>query len=968
MATKTSAALRVIFGADTTQLDKALGGVSRRLQQTGKKLKGIGRGMSLGITAPLTAIGVSSFRVATEFEASMARVAAVAKASSSEFKQLRDSALELGRTTTFTASQVANLQEAYARLGFSTKQILDAQEATLYLAQATGSDLASAAEVAGATVRGFGLAATDTAHVTDVMAASFSASALDLESFRESMKYVAPVAQAAGISIEETTAMLAALANNGIKGSQAGTALRRIISQLGGTGANVADEIERLAQGGLNLADAKDEVGRSAQTALLVLSKTGDVTKSLTEDFTNADGAAKGMADIMNDTAAGALARMQSAIEGAQIEIGTKLAPTILRVVEYISDLATRFAELDEGTQDTIITMAAVAAAIGPILIGVGSLTSGIGALIPAIKALYGFLLANPWVAIATAIAAVAVAVYNLWDNTKKLTGVQKAQAEIAERAAKATAQERVEVEKLVRIATSENVQRATRLDAIKKLNAISPEYLGNLTEENILTAEGKRALENYNKELLKRARIRAQEERLVELEKEIIDIEARKREINKQLRETQKEGLLPGTISIQWSLLFDVLRQTNAELAGVVEERDYLLDELVAASTVPDPKPIPDPISTGGTGETAPTGGGEETVITPTVVVAPDYRMSEAEEELQNVLLQLSQEEAEIAGTFALTGDEAERADALAEAYTRAAISAATLGELDIAQDLYAQAQAHTTVAEEVDATTQVMNTLNDRLRQASDLGQVFGDSFDVTGTKIQAIQSAIQDLIALGIDPASEAIQELKRRLDELNSPTTTQAFIDLEDAARTVGQNMGRAFQHIADTHRDLTQQVEEGSISQAEATEKAAEASRAAIRAAALQTIGALLAETLATAIKNAFQSASATGPAAAFIGPALAATAAAGVTALFSSKIPAFAEGGMVTGGPTLALLGDNPSGREAVIPFEKMGQFMKMVGAEGGTQRVEVFGKIRGRDILLTNERNQYEKTRTRGF
>ena len=107
------------------------------------------------------------------------------------------------------------------------------------------------------------------------MASSFANSALDMSSFRESMKFVAPVAKSAGLSIEETTAMLGALANNGVKGSQAGTALRRIISDLGGTGANVSKEIDKLAKKGLNLADAKDEVGRTAQTALLILSGQG---------------------------------------------------------------------------------------------------------------------------------------------------------------------------------------------------------------------------------------------------------------------------------------------------------------------------------------------------------------------------------------------------------------------------------------------------------------------------------------------------------------------------------------------------------------------------------------------------------------------------------------------------------------------------------------------------------------------
>ena len=102
-------------------------------------------------------------------------------------------------------------------MGFTSDEINQVTESTLALAQAADADLARAAEVAGSTLRGFGLDASETQRVTDVMASSFGASALDMESFAESMKYVAPVANAAGISLEETTAMLASLSNSGIK-------------------------------------------------------------------------------------------------------------------------------------------------------------------------------------------------------------------------------------------------------------------------------------------------------------------------------------------------------------------------------------------------------------------------------------------------------------------------------------------------------------------------------------------------------------------------------------------------------------------------------------------------------------------------------------------------------------------------------------------------------------------------------
>ena len=123
----------------------------------------------------LIADSVRAFR---DYEFQMAKVRAITGANNTEFKQLSESAQELGRTTFFTAQQVAELQTNFGKLGFTTKEIIDAQEATLQLATATDSDLGRAAIVAGASVRGFGLDASETQRVVDVMAVAFTSSAL----------------------------------------------------------------------------------------------------------------------------------------------------------------------------------------------------------------------------------------------------------------------------------------------------------------------------------------------------------------------------------------------------------------------------------------------------------------------------------------------------------------------------------------------------------------------------------------------------------------------------------------------------------------------------------------------------------------------------------------------------------------------------------------------------------------------
>ena len=373
--------LIVTIGLNPTQFDKKLGQSMSKMRNFGRNTKRLGRGLSAGLTAPLAAIGATSFKIAADFEQSMAKVKAVSGATGQEFKSLEGNAKQLGASTRFTASEVSALQLEYAKLGFSASEITQVTQATLNLAQATGSDLAQSAEVAGATLRAFGMDASQTGKVTDVMAAAFSSSALDLDSFQDSMKYVAPVAKAAGVSLEEATAMLGQLANNGIKGSQAGTSLRRILQEVAGTGLDFGTAMQKTADEVINLADAKDEVGRTASSAFLVLKEGMSDVDGLTNSLKQSKGAAAEMAATMDDTAEGAMKRMQSAIEGAQIEIGSALAPVMTELAGMVSRAANAFTSLSDQTKKYIVAGAAIVAALGPLMVILPGIISGLTAL-----------------------------------------------------------------------------------------------------------------------------------------------------------------------------------------------------------------------------------------------------------------------------------------------------------------------------------------------------------------------------------------------------------------------------------------------------------------------------------------------------------------------------------------------------------------------------------------------------------
>jgi hypothetical protein len=392
--------INIRAGFDLAAFSESQQNLIRGLRKTATEMKSIGRQMSMSITGPLVAMGGLAVKTFSDFEQSMAKVQAVSGATGQQFKTLNQLAKDLGATTRFTASEVSELMLNYSKLGFSAGEIEKITGATLNLALATGEDLAKSAEVAGSTLRAFGLDADQMLRVTDVMAKSFSSSALDLDLFSESMKYVAPVAASAGISIEETSAMLSILANNGIKGSQAGTSLRRIITDLGSTSGGTSSAIGNLANKGLTLENAMDEVGRTAQSALIVLGNGVNQIKPLTAEYVNATGSAKAMAGIMDDTLQGSMFKLKSAVEGVGISFGEMLAPAMGAVAGVLAELANGFTNLNPETKSVIITTLGLTAAIGPLIYAIGALS---GAL--------AFLAANPITAILIAIAAAVVAI-----------------------------------------------------------------------------------------------------------------------------------------------------------------------------------------------------------------------------------------------------------------------------------------------------------------------------------------------------------------------------------------------------------------------------------------------------------------------------------------------------------------------------------------------------------------------------
>jgi len=283
-----------------------------------------------------------------EFEQAMKEVQAISRASAQELALLTENANRLGATTEKTAGEIAKLQKELGKLGFNTTEILASTDAIVDLSTATGEDLASSATIAAATLRAFGLDAVEMGRVVDVMAGSFVRSGLDLEKFRESMKLVAPIAKATGIDIETVTASLSKLADAGLSGSLAGTALRNLFSSmadptekltklLGNLDGSLAKGVKSssdftralvvLKESNIDLENAVKLVDVRARSAFFTLVDQAKVIEGLSEEYRDLNGEASKLAKTMRDTLTNDVAIMNSAFDATRRNIAELFVP-----------------------------------------------------------------------------------------------------------------------------------------------------------------------------------------------------------------------------------------------------------------------------------------------------------------------------------------------------------------------------------------------------------------------------------------------------------------------------------------------------------------------------------------------------------------------------------------------------------------------------------------------------------------
>lgn len=391
------------------KVKRAMGGVTTATAGLGTRMGNLA--LVMAPVALAAGVMLGSFGacvgVAAGFEDQMAKVGAVSRASSEEMAALEATARELGATTQFTAVQVGEAEQYLAMAGFSAKENIAALPGVLNLAAATATDLGRAADISSDILSAFGLKAEQMTRVADVLALTCATANTNMELLGDTMKYVAPVARMAGLSLEETAAMAGLLGNVGIKGSQAGTTLKAMLNKMAAPTKEAQALFQKLgvtvkdSAGNLRspvkvlgeMAASLKNMGTAEQIAAMKMIVGEEAIAGFSEliekegigaiaeyarQLEAGGGSAAEMAARMNDTLAGSVRSMGSAWESLQITIGKLFLPVIRAVVDALTGLLRL---LDKAAQSKVgSAVLKIAAALATGIVAVTGFSAGLWA------------------------------------------------------------------------------------------------------------------------------------------------------------------------------------------------------------------------------------------------------------------------------------------------------------------------------------------------------------------------------------------------------------------------------------------------------------------------------------------------------------------------------------------------------------------------------------------------------------
>ena len=453
------------------------------IKRAGEALAPVGKMLTATVTAPVVALGASAIKTGMDFDASISKVGALSGATGKDLQKLENVAREMGKTTQYSATEAADALGYMALAGWDVDESTSALPGVLNLAAASGMDLAQASDLCTDYMSAFGMEASQAGEFADMLAYAQAHSNTTTEQLGEAFKNCAVNCNNFGMDATQTTAVLGKLADQGLKGSEAGTALNAVIRdmttkmkdgqiQIGKTKVAVTDangnfrdmsdivaDVQKATEGmteaeKLNALQSTFTADSIKAMGILVNGTEGEL-EGFTNELYNSEGAAKSMAEALNNNLKGDITKLKSAFGELQLQIADRLTPVLRNLAQGLTNVINWFNNLSPAAQNVIMAIVGIAAAIGPMLLlvskvmtsfqgmykgiqligkGFGLLKSGfdtvrivlmyvgdfiMATVVPAFQALWGVIVANPIVAVIAVIAALVAAFIYCWNNVE---------------------------------------------------------------------------------------------------------------------------------------------------------------------------------------------------------------------------------------------------------------------------------------------------------------------------------------------------------------------------------------------------------------------------------------------------------------------------------------------------------------------------------------------------------------------
>lgn len=429
----------------------------KKIDQIGKDLKDYGKNLSMKVTAPIAGFATLAVKNFSEAESAWARYARTSGKSQDELQKIMKEGVSIAKDSVYSSKEVAEMMEYMALAGWSSEDSLSSLNNMLKFVTASGLDAGHASDIVTDNLTAFGLEMSETDRLMNVMLKTQSATNTNTEQLAGAYSNAAATAGALGYSIEDTSIALGILANSGLKGEQAGTKLRsvmtslttasesqkKILKELGvemynadGSAKPLMDTIGSLREKFSTLTEeekinyANKLVGKNNVNAFMIMmNASNEEVNNATEAIKGHDDALTQMSDVMGETTEFKLKELKKSFGEMTEQIGAQIVPILLEVTEMFKGWIQAFSELDEGTKEFIVKAALIAATVGPIIMVIGSVISGIGKiisvgglLVKGIGSIIG-VLGGPLTLAIGAIVATGVVLYKNWDTIKEKAG-----------------------------------------------------------------------------------------------------------------------------------------------------------------------------------------------------------------------------------------------------------------------------------------------------------------------------------------------------------------------------------------------------------------------------------------------------------------------------------------------------------------------------------------------------------------